>query len=285
MPEEIIEKIDVISEEERGFLEKELPREETDTDELYEKKLISYKKAKDRGYQKGAQQRIDDIVKKSRTSDEEFSQRLSAIEEENRQLKESGGKQEQEISDADIIVAGGKKWYSDNALEIMTSKGEITESAAKAYEKKRDRAMIAEDVGQSLRKEYTKAEELKTRQRDKDSALEKYPFLKDHDDPRYTLANELWKEGYYANPRGMSLAAKRAEETFKKKDNELTPEEREKRSRELGVEMPTPPSKPKPKEVELSEQEKEWARQNWKGLSHQEAEAKALKAKKRRMEV
>jgi hypothetical protein len=282
---EIDEKTDVISEEERGFLEKELPKEEADTDELYEKKLVAYKKAKDRGYQKGAQQRIDDIVKKSRTSDEEIHQRLSTLEEENRQLKESGGRQEQEISDADIIVAGGKKWYSDNALEIMTSKGEITESAAKAYEKKRDRAMIAEEVGQSLKKEYTKAEELKARQQDKDQALEKYPFLKDHDDPRYKLANELWKEGYFANPRGMSLAAKRAEEAFKKKDTELTPEEREKRSKELGVEMPTPSPKPKPKEIELSEQEKEWAHQNWKGLSYQEAEAKALKAKKRRMGV
>jgi len=279
------EKTTVISEEERGFLERELPKEEGDTDELYEKKLISYKKAKDKGFQKGAQQRIDDMTKKSRTADEEFNQRLSAIEEENRQLKESGGKQEQEISDADIIVAGGKKWYSDNALEIMTSKGEITEAAAKTYERKRDKAIMTEEVKADLRKEYTKAEENKIRQQDKDSALEKYPFLKDHDDPKYQLANQLWKEGYYANPRGMSLAAKRAEEMFKKNEPELTPEEREKRSRELGVEMPTPSSRPKPKEIVLSDQEKERARQTWKGLTPEQAEAKGLKAKKRRMEA
>lgn len=278
-------KVEDLSVEDRGFLEKELPKNESENDDDYLARLQGYKDAKDKGFQRGAQTRIDDIIKKSRTSDEETQRRLTAIEEENRQLKE-GKPKEGEVTDADIIVAGGKRWWNDDALEIMVSKGETTEESAKNYRKRRDVAERNESVEKIIDERLTKRELEIMRKQDKINALEKYSFLKDPDDPRYKIADELWKEAYHANPQGLTKAAKRAEEIYKKDElKDLTPEERDKRSKELNVESPTPSKKEKTKEVELTEQEKGWSHQNWKELSPAEAEKKALKAKKRRMGV
>lgn len=277
-----MEDIDVkntFTEEEETALAEEAKRKEGESEEDYSKRIIdTFKKSRDKGYKQGAQRRIDDAIRKAREAEE----RATAIEEENRRLKEEGAKPS-EITEADVIVAGGKKWYSDRALSIMVDKGELSEDSKSEYIRKRDRAAITDDVKRSLKEESAKEEEIKIRKQDSIEAKEKYPFLNDPDSPEYKVANRLWKAGLHSNPRGLSEAGRLTEEYFKR--GAPSDEDRNRRSRELGVEEPSSALKKKTEKVTLTAQEKEWSHQNFKNLSPEKAEEKALKAKKRRLGV
>jgi len=281
MAEEIIEKDENLTEEEIKEIETEAEQKEGESPKDYSARLrTALQTAQSKGYKKGAQKRIDDIIKKERSSAEQKEQEYQA---EISRLKEEKENKPAEISDGDIVVADGKKWYSNRALRALQAEGKYDENEIEDYKDERNTAIASDKASKRFKAESEKDATTKIRTQDAREAKEKYPFLNNPEDPRYKLADRLWADGYRANPRGLSKAAALAVEMLK--DKELSPEERARRSEELGVESPSATSKKRAEKVSLSGDEKELAYQIYKNLSPADAEAKALKAKKRRLGV
>ncbi|MCK9370592.1 hypothetical protein M0R04_11840 [Candidatus Dojkabacteria bacterium] len=240
------------------------------------------------------QKRIDTITAQKREAEEEAER----LRKENEELRNKTAKKEEDVPESvkgELVEIAGKKYFTDKALIAQIKTGELTEDEAYQYQRKRDKEEVKWELRQEQAQEERKVSEQKTRQEDMDNVLKTYPqFSKKHPDfndtdPLYKLANEIYVEGYIANPKGLSLAIKRAKEILRITDEKI---DRSDDHSVDGSEAPERNSGSK-KEVTLSEQEKESAVRMYtrgdvinpktgRAYTENEAVAKALEAKKRR---
>lgn len=156
------------------------------------------------------------------------SERLAAInraEQLEKQLEEERKKREELESKNktvsivnDTVEFDGRKFYTDKALRSMVDAGELTAEEAYEHQQERIEAKVTERVIKRNIGNTKEEEERKTRAEDAEKIARDYPQFNpkhpDHDpeDPLFKKANELWMEGYHANPRGLSKAIERAKE-------------------------------------------------------------------------
>lgn len=124
----------------------------------------------------------------------------------------------------ETVEIGGKKFYTDDSLTSMVASEELTPQQAYAHQRARDKAEIIQEIET---KENAKSKEATARREfedDKKKVLEDYPQFNpsdpnhDPEDPLYKTASEIWIEGYQNNPRGLSLAIKRAKQILRMSD-------------------------------------------------------------------
>lgn len=156
------------------------------------------------------------------------SERLAAInraEQLEKQLEEERKKREElELKKKTVSIVNdtvefdGRKFYTDKALRSMVDSGELTAEEAYEHQQERIEAKVTERVIKRNIGNTKEEEERKTRAEDAEKIARDYPQFNpkhpDHDpeDPLFKKANELWMEGYHANPRGLSKAIERAKE-------------------------------------------------------------------------
>lgn len=291
MPDTLNERI-VSEEQEKRFHELNTkPEEERNEDEKKELQQL-----KD-NYSKSAKARIDELTKKFYASEQAKEAANQKIAEYEQKIKDLETKPEPEpIVTRETVDIGGKKYYTNQTLEAMVKAGKMTYAEAQEHALERDDERLIEKV-EKRREERQKKEDFnKTRIQDFKEVLEKYPhFDKKHpnfnpDDPLYKTANQIFINGYHANPRGLSESVKLAKKILKQ------PEGRIDRTEDLNVEEGNIPEErgKKTDEVTLTEEEKEAARRIWvlgsitnpktqRPYTEQEALAKSLAAKKARL--
>jgi hypothetical protein len=239
------------------------------------------------------QKRIDAVVAKQRIAEEE----VERLKKENEELKKNPPEKKEEISDTlkgEIVEIAGKKYFTDKALLAQIKSGEITEDEALSYQKKRDKEELKFEIRQEQEVETKKKDADSIRAKDIEVVIKEYPhFVKSHpdhdpEDPLFKLANEIYTEGYISNPKGMSLAIKRAKEILRISDKEID------RSGDHEVEgSDAPVVRSNTKEITLTEDEKESAVRMYtrgdvmnpktgRAYTVNEAIAKGLAAKKSR---
>jgi hypothetical protein len=247
-----------------------------------------------------AQKRIDQLTGRAKAAEaakEEAEKRAKEAEE--RAKKFEGTKPE---PTAQIIEeteeAGGKKWHTNKALNSMVQAGKITWDEANEYALKRDEEKLVERVEKRQDEKNKQKKDTEARAEDTKSVLKNYPqFSNKHadfnpEDPLYKLTNQLYYEAYASNPKGLSLAVKRAKAILGIKDTHID------RSGDLNVgDSPTPlERKPKETEITLNEAEELAAINQFtrgdvinpktgRAYTEKEALAKALEAKKARKET
>lgn len=156
------------------------------------------------------------------------SERLAAInraEQLEKQLEEERKKREELESKNktvnivnDTVEFDGRKFYTDRALRSMVAAGELTDEEAYEHQQERIEARVTERVIKRNVGNSKEEEDKRTRAEDAEKVSREYPQFNprhaDHDpeDPLFKKANELWMEGYHANPRGLSKAIERAKE-------------------------------------------------------------------------
>lgn len=254
------------------------------------KEFDQLKKDRSSRYQK----RIDMMKSETlaeRQARERAETRAKELEEELQ--RERKAKVEPKKIIKDTVDISGEKYYTDDALVSMISAGEISESDAYKHQRERDKKEAAEIAYQRIKSEQTKISEESIREQDAKNVLERYPhFNKNHpdfnpEDPLYKLTIEMYQDGYYSNPRGLSKATEKAEQILGKniKNVDITDE--------ISMARSSAPGRPEPakKELTLSEFEKEQAYRMYRDIKNpatgrnyteQEAIAKATKAKNSR---
>lgn len=141
-----------------------------------------------------------------------------ALEEERRLRKEAESKPKEVSIVNDTVEHDGKKFYTDKALRSMVEAGELNTDEAYAHQQERQEAKITERVETRYKSRNNESDEKRVRAEDAAIVAKDYPQFdsknKDHDpeDPLFKKADELWREGYFANPRGLTLAINRAKE-------------------------------------------------------------------------
>lgn len=267
----------------------------TDATAEEKEKLSALKEERQTRYQK----KIDILKSKEKEADHRAKQLEKQLEEEKAKRieieKERESKAKPKIVD-ETVAYGGKKYYTDESLTSMVANEELTPQQAYAHQRSRDKAEIYDEIERKQTEKSKESENRRAFEDDKTSVLDQYPNFHpnhpDHDpeDPLYKTASEIWVEGYQNNPRGLSLAIKRAKQILRISDTrpDTTEEHSVGRSRG-GSEM----SRSSTTEVTLSPQEKEAATRMWGGIinpvtkreyTETEAIAKATKAKTARMQ-
>mgnify|MGYP001588246691 CR=1 FL=1 len=248
-------------------------------------------------YGQRMQKKIDKLHWEAKTAQEKAEEaERRAQEAEERARKAEEGKVITSFKD-EYIEIGGKKYLTNRALEAKIKTGDISQQEAEEYAIERDSEKIAVRV-------ESKREQKQREQVDKETRIQDMlEILKDHpefdpkhpnhnpDDPLFKTANEIYREGYGSNPRGLSLALKRAKQILRISDTSID------RSSHFSVESSLPSDRGgnnTDKEVTLTAEEQDAAIRQWtrgdvtnpktgRAYTPQEALAKGLEAKKRRI--
>jgi len=210
-----------VSEEEQEKLDNtrwaELSKKEDQTDE--EAKELG--ELKDR-HASRTEKKINHLTWRAKTAEEEREKRDQEIQDMRSEMDTLRSSQEKEAPTVnDAITIGGKKYFTDDSLMSMVKNGEISNADAFKLSKERDKEEIIQRVQQDNVKKSEEDALLKQKQDDHDWMTKNYPqFLKSSpnfnpDDPHYKLADELYRESYFAHTNGMSLAVKRAKTMLK----------------------------------------------------------------------
>ncbi len=268
-------------------LNKKAERNEEENKELGE--------LKDR-YGKRMGKRIDKLTYERETEREEKEKAEKDLEDANKRIVELEKPPQEELPlDETTIEVGGKKYYTDTALRSRVEAGKITEQDAWDYAATRNKEdTIATFEKRQIEKDK-KRDDTNARTEDAEKVLKAYPhFDKKHKDfnleePLYKLTTQLYSEGLVSNPKGLSIAVKRAKQILRIKDTNID------RSSDLNLDTSElhPNTPPGEKEVILSEYEKEAAERMFcrgdmlnpktgRAYTEDEAHAKALQAKKGR---
>ena len=171
------------------------------------------------------QEKIDRVIGDKKAAEYE----LERQREENQKLKEQmeGMKTPAEPDlkvSRETIEAGGKKFFTDAALRSMVDANEISEADAYKHQHTRMEERAADKAYERIKNETEVNKEKQTRQEDAKSVMENYPqFDKSHrefnpEDPLYKEATRIFEQGYYANPKGLSLAIKEAKRILRMTD-------------------------------------------------------------------
>lgn len=124
----------------------------------------------------------------------------------------------------ETVEIAGKKFYTDDSLSSMVAAQELTPQQAYTHQQQRMKAEIKDETIRELKGEDDKSRIKKEFDDDKRKVMEDYPHFNQEDpnhdpeDPLYKMASELWVESYRSNPRGMSLAIKRAKQILRMSD-------------------------------------------------------------------
>ena len=248
-----------------------------------------------------AEKRIAELSWRSKAAEERATQleekynKTLAENEELKRLKEEAADITRTPKE-EYIVIGNKKYLTNVTLEAKIKAGDITREEAEEYAFNRDEERIIEKVEKRREAKEQEKTDKETRGQDAQEVLKEHPEFdkkhKDHnpEDPLFKLANELWRESYYANSKGLTLALNRAKQILRINDTPID------RSNQLGVESSIPGErggKGKEEEVTLTAEEQDAAIKMWtrgdmtnpktsRAYTPQEALAKALEGKKRR---
>jgi len=268
---------------------KELNKKEDRTNDE-EKELGEIKER----YGKRMQKRVDELNWKAKSAEEETrkeKEERQRLETEVAELKRKTTTPAKPLVKEEFVEIGGKKYLTNEALVAKMNAGEITEQEAYKYERTRDREEDKHLLREEIKQEKVKESAEQVRFDDAQQVLKEYPqFAKNHssfnpEDPLYKLTTEIYSEGYAVNPRGLSLAIKRAKQILKMTDTTVD------KSDELNLDVSTPPERIRRKEQEitLDEDEKEAAERMYRDIinlktgrtyTEKETHAKALEAKK-----
>lgn len=277
-------------------VEKELKDLQGKTDSTAEdkEKLSTLKEERQTRYQK----RIDKLSFEKKRESEEKEQLKRDLAEQKAELEKLKADQQRnakpKIADETIEIAG-RKFYTDASLESMIQDGEMTPQQGYAHQQQRLKAEIKEETIREIKGEEEKKVGARAMQEDRESVLNQYPHFSpshpghDPEDPLYKTASELWVEGLQHNPKGLSIAIKRAKQILRMSDTrpDVSDEHSVGRSRG-GSDLPGKSEK----EASLSPDEKEAAIRMYgvvvnpvTGRNYTEAESilKATKAKTARM--
>lgn len=277
---------------------------ETKIKELVEKKdatqeekdsLTNLKEERNTRYQK----RLDRLTWEKKSQEERASKlelQLEAQRKEVEELKAASNREVKPIIIEEYVEYGGKKYYTDNALQSMVESKELTSQDAYKHQQQRLKAEIKTDIENESKVKENANKNANIWNEDKASVLKEYPQFNpshaDHDpkDPLYVLASEIYNddfvvEGQVVNPRAMSLSIKRAKQILK------TTETRPNVSDEHQVPRPGVAAGGAPQNVTLTQVESDSAIRMYrtvinpktnKPYTEQEAIDKTLKAKKAR---
>lgn len=191
---------------------KEASQEEKD-------KLSELKEERQTRYQK----RLDKLTWEKKTAEEERER----LKSENEELKKKQTETEQARHKPDVldkeetIVVAGKKYFTDAALKAMVQADELTAEKAWDYAKKRDKEETKAELLAEIDNRGREKNERQTRDDDLAEVMRQYPHFSDKhpdfdkNDPLYKVANEIWSEGYHANPKGMTLAIAKAKKILR----------------------------------------------------------------------
>jgi len=261
----------------------------------------------DENYKKSAKDRIRELTSEIKTYRQNTVKDRQEREELQRQIDDLRTKLEERNdyvpahslpATFETVKVGKRDFYTDKGLSALVEAGQMTQDAAYAHQQERIVSLAEERAYQRMKTETTEEETKRIRAEDANSVMREYPqFNKNHpdfnpNDPLYKEATELWESGLYANPRGLSLAIKKAKRILGLGDT------RPDLSDELGVNRTggAPPisAKKKEREVTLSQDEERWAIQMYcrgdlnnpatgRPYTEKEAVAKAKNAKLERM--
>lgn len=247
-----------------------------------------------------AQKRIDQLTWKSKAAEERATQLEEKLNKTLTELEELRKlKEEQTVTKStkeEYVEIGGKKYFTNKALEAKIKAGEIGQEEAEEYALARDEEKIVERVEKRRDDREKEKSDKETRIQDMQEILKEHPeFDPKHpnhnpEDPLFKTANEIYREGYAVNPKGLSLALKRAKQILR--INDTSPD----RSNHFSVEDSTPADRGgnEQKEITLTAEEQDAAIRQWtrgdtinlktgRSYTPQEALVKGLEAKKRRI--
>ena len=254
-------------------------------------------------YSKRVEQRIGKLTKAEKLA----SERAEKAERERAELQERLDKIEKEkeskptdfIGDEnETVTVGDKQFFTDAALWAKIKANKISQQQAEKHAKERDKEEYVLEAMSRIKGQEEKESNERTRKEDIAKVLKEYPhFSKTHvdynpDDPLLKLVDEIYTEAYAANPRGMSLAIKRAKQILGRTDAHVD------RTDDLNIGDGGVPKKGSPQKIDnvtLDEKEKNWAIQMYcrgdainprtgKPYTQAEALAKALAGKKKSIE-
>ncbi len=257
-------------------------------------KLSTLKEERQTRYQK----RIDKLSFEKKRETETNAELKRELAEQKAELEKIKAEQHKvakpKIADETVEVSG-RKFYTDASLELMIQNGEMTPQQGYAHQQQRLKAEIKEETIRELKGEDAKEQSKREFDEDRKQVLRDYPHFNpsdpnhDPEDPLYKTASEIWDEGYQANPKGLSLAIKRAKQILRMSDTRPDVSDEHSVGRGRGASESRINGE---KEVSLSPEEKESAIRLWGGVenpatrrNYTEAEAiiKATKAKTARM--
>jgi len=215
-------------------------------------------------------------------------ERLRVIEEKRETTREVVGG-----SESETYEVNGKKFYTDEAIQIRVSKGLMSQKDGWAMQ----RQAIKEEAKAEMAGDEPKKKSIDVRNQSLEYVRKKgYGWMLDEKDPKhnpkdplYKLANKLWLNGYQYDPDGPRKALDDAMELSGKNI------QREDLSDELGVpKNNAAASSIKEKKIELDDIESANARRFYvlgnvinpktgKHYTEQEALVKALEAKRKRL--
>jgi hypothetical protein len=256
-------------------------------------------------YGSRVKRKIDTLTSKTyeeRKAREAAEQKAKELEERLKALEQEKEKKTSMPSPTlQVVTVAGKQFYTDAALRQMIDSGQISEADAVAHKDERLQEIAAERAYTRMKEEqkhvYEKEKvegEQKIRMEDAQVVLKDHPtFDRNHpdfnpNDPVYKLSTEIWQEAYHANPRGLSLAVKRAKEILRV--NDIRPDVSDEHT-VLRSTSSHEPQRGREKAPTLTDEEKGIAYRMYrdtmnprtgKNYTQSEAEQKALQAKKDR---
>lgn len=260
------------------------PEEKTELNEVKER------------YGKRMQQKINKMTSETKTEREariKAEEEAETLRKENEELKK--GKQEPIVSvKEEFVKVGDKQFYTNDTLVKMIEAGKMTETEAYNYQRARDREEDRLIIRHDIEKEKQQSNVNQIRFEDAQQVIKEYPhFNKAHpdfnpEDPLYKKTQEIYMDGYAANPRGLSKSIKLAKEVLRISDTHADI------SGQHQVEDGGAPEShaKKEKEITLSEDEKDAGERMYRDqinpktgrtYTPNESHTKALEAKKRRL--
>jgi len=241
------------------------------------------------------QKRIDTLTHKAKLAEERYgeaSDKVAELEKQIDELKQSQVKEPQIKVKKDTVKVGDQQFFTDDALLSMVKVGELTEAEAWGHQRERDKEEAAERAYQRIKQEEKQTKEADVRRADAEWVMKQYPrFNKTHpdfdpNDPLYKQATEIYQEGYAANPKGLSLAIKRAKQILR------IQEDHPDLSDDFNVGgSPSAPARKSKDDTSISDDEFEVAQRIWRDrinpatgryFTDNEIKQKAIKAKKAR---
>lgn len=287
LEKEVLEEQD---QETKRFLELNQKADRTEEEESELKDLKA-------NYGKKAQEKIKGYLSRAKAAEQAAEERERELEriraelEEERRAKEE---RSQPIVREEAVSIDGKKYYTDSTLQAMIQNKELSEAEAYRHQQERIKAEIKWDLRQEQEQERKQTEFQRIREEDQNKVLREYPhFSKRHsnfnpEDELYKLANELFAEGYFNQPDGLSKSINRAKQILGR--DKPNPDV----SNDLSVEgsgMSGPQGRQeKSKEVKLSKEQEDAAIRIWTSRVNPKTgrnytESEALEKAKRSIEA
>ena len=204
------------------------------------------------------QKRMDTLTWRAKSAEEsklELEERIRKLEEEKNSQPATPA-----VITKQTVEISGKQFYTDETLTAMIQNGELSDTAAYAHQRSRDKAELKTEVMQEISGTTQQVQVNQERTEDSRKVLAEYPqFSEKHpdfnpNDPLYKKASEIFRSGLNTNPKGMSLSIEYARSLLGM--NKANPDISNDLNLSTNISTPPPGGK---KETPISEYEKESA--------------------------